>query len=677
MKQTKNLSGYGIESSELAFIRNWAGSLGNAEHIPREGLCGPELLPVDFVFGTETMREFLVRCGLERREEGGTAAFTSSDPKTGFTLEFSRKVYDDFPVCERRLAFRNQGTEPTPFLHGVKSLKLSLPPSSGNEGTKLLRGRGAFHVHPPTGDSFKESFLPVLDELGEGVKIEFGPKDGRPSEDWLPFFNVKLPSNGGFVFAIGWAGHWDAVVSNGAIEVGLDHLHARLLPGERISLPSIYMLRYEGDELLRGNNILRRFIREKIAPRHNEKPIVPPVCSMAWGGISEAEHLKRIANLERKRLPVDVYWIDAGWYAPPSDNEHDPEWHRHVGNWSFNPDIFPNGLKPVSEAAHKAGMKLLLWVEPERAISGTKLPTEHPDWFLGERIEGANLLLDLGNKEARDWCVDYVSRLIERQGVDAYREDFNIDPLSLWRANDAPDRQGITEIKAVEGLYHFWGELRRRFPRLLIDNCSSGGRRIEIELLRHSVPLWSSDMQCFPGFNPDFAQTHVSGLSHWIPLFGFGTQNHEGGDTYNFRSNMGAGISVQLFYSRFLEVSESYPYEWLRARLEEFHAVKECLSGDYYPLIAEIALSSKLWSASQFDRPDAGCGALFAFRREDSSVASAEMCLKNLLPDGVYEIRDFDSGETSTAKGSELMGKGIRVEMPQPRSSRLFSYRLK
>ena len=35
------------------------------------------------------------------------------------------------------------------------------------------------------------------------------------------------------------------------------------------------------------------------------------------------------------------------------------------------------------------------------------------------------------------------------QGIDLYRKDFNMDPLALWRGNDAEYGQGITEISST------------------------------------------------------------------------------------------------------------------------------------------------------------------------------------------------------------------------------------
>jgi len=482
-------------------------------------------LPMDFKVGEESMHEFILRCGLERRETGGNILLASRDHATGLALEFTLRKEKDFPVCEWRIRFKNEGQSPTPVLRDVKSLSLV---REGRGDPILLRGRGScpLDTYPFVGEIFRYSFLPVEDELDKGREIVFGSKNGRSSDPWLPFFNYKLPGiNGGFVFAVGWSGQWRARATQTGIEAGLERLNAKLLPGESITLPSIYMIRYTGGELMRGNNILRRYLREKIAPQYDGKPVVMPASGGYWGGMPEPLHLERIENIVKKKMPLDVYWIDAGWYGvekPGVPDDPMNDWGSNVGNWNFHPKRWPNGLGKVSEAVHQTPMKLLLWMEPERAAKGSQMAKDHPGWFLGEKGSG---LLNLGNPEARDWAIQFVSGMIEKYRLDIYRQDFNTDPLASWRANDAPDRQGITEIKHIEGLYQFWGELRRRFPKLIIDNCASGGRRIDIELLRLSVPLWASDMQC-GAFNPDYNQTHVSGLSHWIPFFAFGTQTH-------------------------------------------------------------------------------------------------------------------------------------------------------
>ena len=173
--------------------------------------------------------------------------------------------------------------------------------------------------------------------------------------------------------------------------------------------------------------------------------------------------------------------------------------HRRLAR---QPELSSQGLRPISDAAHKAGMKFLLWIEPERAKYGTPVTLEHPEWFLRKTKEepkpNDDLLLNLGNPEAWQWVVETVSSLIDENGIDCYREDFNIDPAPFWRNADEADRQGMAEMRFVEGLYAFWDELRRRHPGLLIDNCASGGRRLDLETIGRSVALWRTDYNCFP-----------------------------------------------------------------------------------------------------------------------------------------------------------------------------------
>ena len=106
-------------------------------------------------------------------------------------------------------------------------------------------------------------------------------------------------------------------------------------------------------------------------------------------------------------------------------------------------------------------------------IGGTWLTENHPEWIIGGKNGG---LLNLGNPDAWKWTVEHFDKLIDENGLDLYRQDFNFDPLDAWRSVDAPDRQGIAEIRHVAGYLAFWDELIARHPNLLIDSCASGGR---------------------------------------------------------------------------------------------------------------------------------------------------------------------------------------------------------
>lgn len=669
-----NSSGFQVFKSESDYCGRFADLIGKT--VSRKTAGGmPEIdfLPIDFQYGGNGMRNFLDRCNAGCRREADRTVWEYKEPESGLTLEFALTVHPDHPVCEWHTAFSNRGTQPTLRLSHVRSLHLAFPESG--EAARLLRGRGSFNTQPQTADSFQDSFLPVTDDLTGGAAVCFGARAGRCSDPWMPFFNLKFAGDGGgLVFAVGWPGQWDAVVGKSLVDAGNGEFDSVLLPGERFDFPSMFLLRYDGGDMLRGSNLLRRFLYDVITPHYDGKAARIPVACGNWGGLAEPNHMERVRLLEKIKLPVELYWIDAGWYAPPSNNEFDPEWSSHVGDWEFNAETWPNGVRPISDAVHALKMKFLLWVEPERAIAGSKLPSAHPEWFLGEWRKGGSVMLDLGNRDACDWCIEYVSELIRTQKLDVYREDFNMDPLNFWRSQDRPGRKGVTEFRAVAGLYRFWGELRRRFPNLLIDNCSSGGRRLNIELLRYSVPFWSSDMQCYPAFNPDCAQSQTAGLSLWLPIFGNGTQNREGGDTYLVRSSYSPGIVWHCIYDK--ELRKEYPFDWLKERLAEFYAVRDLFTGDFYPLTGEINHAAGNWSASQYDRPDLKRGLILAYRREGAVYASADLRLRGLDGKHSYRVCDLDSGCGQSISGDELMTRGLHVEMPEARSSRILTYEL-
>jgi alpha-galactosidase len=88
-----------------------------------------------------------------------------------------------------------------------------------------------------------------------------------------------------------------------------------------------------------------------------------------------------------------------------------------------------------------------LWLEPERIEKNTRVLKEHPNWIRDD-------VVDLGNKDARDWYFKTFKSLIDEGHVRWIRLDFNRTyPLSTWDANDARDQRGLTQIRHIMGLY--------------------------------------------------------------------------------------------------------------------------------------------------------------------------------------------------------------------------------
>lgn len=381
------------------------------------------------------------------------------------------------------------------------------------------------------------------------------PKAGVPRQEKMRRFNIHR-QGAGVIFAIGWTGQWrcdlDRTESGLRIRTKIEDTNFRLFPGEKIRTSSIVIMPYTGT-VTDSQNKWRRLVKDEFSligkPGRDKAGVF---CAGVWGGMSDSGVLSRIHTIRENKLPFEEIWMDAGWYGTddkPSSDEFEGDWHSQLGDWRINPLHHPNHLTDVAEAIQKAGLNFLLWFEPERARATSPIAKEHPEYFLTSADkENQNLLLNLGNEQAWNYCFNTLSELIENLNLHYYRQDFNMSPLPYWRNNNAEDRLGISEIKHIMGLYRLWDALLDRFPHLMIDNCASGGRRIDIETLRRSVPLWRSDAQCPANYPCEIAQMHNMSFSAWMPYSGTGS-GREWGDWYRARSAYAGALMTQYSWS--------------------------------------------------------------------------------------------------------------------------------
>jgi alpha-galactosidase len=265
-------------------------------------------------------------------------------------------------------------------------------------------------------------------------------------------------------------------------------------------------------------------------------------------------------------------------------------------------------------------------------------------------------LFNLGDPAAREWLTDFISRCVSDWGITVFRQDFNIAPLRFWQAADAPDRQGIAENRYVEGLYTMWDELRRRHPKLTIDNCASGGRRIDLETCSRSYPLWRSDTQCCGRAMPVQDQVQTAGLSLYVPLHAAGVWSF---DPYLFRSVATMGVNV----CQDLRKTDEATVQQARRAIAEMKRLRPLWQGDYYPLFP-ISLDETQWCGWQCHRADLDRGFAMVFRRARSPYSSAELALHALDPQAKYTVNFADTDRTEVLTGAQLQLWQTTIDMP-------------
>jgi alpha-galactosidase len=634
--------------------------------------CAAKDAPVfSFRYDGKDSADFLRRWDFDHTSNRIDDARTShvniyTDPETKLTVRLVATVYDDFPAIEWLLYIKNNGEKDTPILEDIQALDARLAPRAAGGDLRLFYSLGS-RAEP-------KDFAPQEKMLDTPVRL--APKDGSSSDGVLPFFNLTADKSG-IILGIGWTGQWAASFEksgpHGAhVTAGMEHTRLRLHPGEEIRTPAVLLLFWRGKSPIDGHNQLRRLLLKHYTPMPNGRAPIPPLAASPHGTIgftdsSETNMLLTIGNIASHKFPVDTYWIDAGWNGVQKD------WARSVGTWTPNAQRYPNGMKPVADAAHAHGMRFLLWLEPERVMPDTWLYDNHREWLLRPADLPKDLryqdkdgfhLLDLGNPDALAWLKATYSNMIGELGIDIYRQDFNMTPLYFWRNGEPEDRQGIREIRHVTGLYDFYDTLMREHPGLLIDNCASGGRRIDFEIIRRALSLFRSDC-CW---EPIGEQGMNYGISYWLPITGVGAVSI---NPYDFRSGMGSHMSLALDYSDKSEI-----WDKTAEMLCQYQSIRHLFTADFYPL-TPYSLDRDKWIAWQYHSPELGEGIIQAFRRDTCRDDCMTVKPSGLLAGATYEVSDLDTNERTRKTGRDLMRQGITIHIPTAPGAALVHYSAK
>lgn len=257
-----------------------------------------------------------------------------------------------------------------------------------------------------------------------------------------------------------------------------------LKPNESfVSVPAaVAMVRSGFEEAVREMTRYRRRIR-----RVNEDNIKLPVIFNDYAncldGNPTAEKLLPLIDAAAK-AGCEYFCIDAGWYS-------DGEWWDGVGEWKPSKMRFPEGIKEPFDYIRSKGMIPGLWLEIEvmgiRCPLAGKLPDE---WFFmrhGKRIiDHGRYQLDFRNPEVRKYADDVVDRLVKEYGAGYIKMDYNINAGTGTELRADSFGDGLLEHNRA---YISWlKKLFERYPGLVIENCGSGGMRMDYAMLKqHSI----------------------------------------------------------------------------------------------------------------------------------------------------------------------------------------------
>jgi alpha-galactosidase len=294
--------------------------------------------------------------------------------------------------------------------------------------------------------------------------------------------------------AYAWSGNWAFLLDHdpdGTISlIAGDHPDTArriLSAGASYQMPHLYLTHSESG---RGT-VSRRFHRwakqRMIPDAANPRSIVLNSWEAAYFDFDETLLLQMIDGAAR--IGIETFVLDDGWFGSDYPRDDDTQ---GLGDWQVQSAKLPRGLTPLIDRCRERGMTFGLWIEPEMVNPRSRLFEQHPEWILSAEHREASLergqyVLDLSREEVLAWVIGTIEQILDQNpGIDYIKWDCNRDIKELSGGFSVYDRY-------VENYYRILEHLGERYPALVIQDCASGGGRVEYGALHRTHEFWASD----------------------------------------------------------------------------------------------------------------------------------------------------------------------------------------
>lgn len=595
--------------------------------------------------------------------EGGARHFTVQliYPKKGLNIQCHTITYPESTLIEKWVDVSNVGSQPV-RIQRLDSFSMHIP----DDQYELMYYTSSW------GKEFEGITEPLL-----GARI-LETRKGRSSNEQHPWMTLTGDNGELLTASVMWSGNWifrfEPLNDGGyAFSGGLNdwEFYKDLNPYEKIEGLHVAFALGSHRDLNETSIQFTRIGREYWYPHNSFSRSLPTEWNHWWSyedkDINETTFKKNVD--EAAKLGIDVCTLDAGWFGPTDSSTH---WYNYRGDWNLvNTVRFPNGIREISDYVHKKGMKFGLWCEIEAIGKDAQLANLHPE-FVALRDDEHLGYVCFGSPKVQEWAFDTLDQLIRGYRCDWIKLDFNLDPGAGCNRTDHGHGGGDGLYEHYCGYYRVLSRIREKHPEVILENCSSGGLRTDLGMMRQthttflSDPDWPEhDLQLFWGASTMLAPNVCLhwGFGEWMADHPYQTFNPRDPDLkqhqldYYVRISMlnGFGFSQKLpelpgwVTKRFCEHIRMY-------REEVRHFVN---SGDLYRLTNQPRRGGKgdRWAGLQY-RLENDEHLCFVFRLHGGE-GERIFYFKNLLTEKMYTITWMMENQMVRKTGQELMEIGL------------------
>ncbi len=478
--------------------------------------------------------------------------------------------------------------------------------------------------------------------------------------------------------ALGWSGSWRITVEQDQLDAvritgGFNPFDFGyvLKPGERLESPVFYG-GYSPQGLGGASRILHRYELEHILPRisataNQPAPRVRPVIYNSWEAteMNVTEAGQEALAEKAAALGIDRFVMDDGWFGQRKNDQ------AGLGDWYVNQEKFPHGLKPLIDRVHALGMDFGLWVEPEMVNPDSDLYRKHPEWVLHfpgrpESEQRNQLVLNLARPDVREYVFNFLDELLKENDIAFLKWDYNRNWSEPgWDQLPAAEQKRVY-VEFTRNLYGILAELRHRHPNLEIEDCSGGGGRVDLGILRYVDEVWTSDntdpfdrLSIQNGFT--YAYTPQVMMA-WVTDSPHSLNHRTTSVAYRMLSSMQGSLGIGANILKWNDDERSTAKRLIAA----YHQVQPTIvQGQLYRLISP--LNGSEFSATETVRPDKTQAVVFAFIHSTQEQRGFPLLkLQGLDPATEYTLTSIEGkagkGTPEVATGAWWMNHGLEMD---------------
>ncbi|MCR2820951.1 alpha-galactosidase [Lederbergia panacisoli] len=481
-------------------------------------------------------------------------------------------------------------------------------------------------------------YHPVNNELTKPLILE--SRAGRSSEAIHPFVLLEGKEKLS-LYTVAWSGNWilrfEPNVDVLTISGGLSNWELSKTVGPQEKLESIHVLvaKTASKDMNILSNELSSYGKHFIYPK-NELLEDPLVEWNHWWKYEDLDINEAVfkANVDvAKEIGIDVCTLDAGWFGPSDSESH---WFDWRGDWELvNTSRFPSGIKALANYVHDKGMKFGFWCEIEGLGKLARIRETHPSLPAMRDDEDLGYIC-YGNREAQEWAFTILDPIITDYGCDWIKLDFNLNPGAGCNRCDHGHDSGDGLLEHYNGYYQVLSRIREKHPNIILENCSSGGLRTDLGIMKQTHLNFLSDPDySFHKFQSFWASSILlasSNILHW--MWSKSREKNEGG--YHFPPldlelctkkqldfHVRAGMVHRFGLSHPLS---TYNKDVIKKLKKDIQFYKEkvfpfILNADLYRLSGQTmnnGVDGDLWSAYQYVMPDRDKSIVFIFCMDDN-----------------------------------------------------------